>query len=181
MPYVRVNDIQMYYELEGEGEPLALIVGLGTDISEWDVIIRWLANKYQVLAFDNRGAGRTDKPDIPYSIEMMAEDTAGLMQALGMKQARVLGISMGGRIALTLALRYPERVKKLVLVSTSARSIKNWRRHFYGILSVCWLLSTSVLKKTSRYKLFLSSRPSSSSMQRKRNARKKYGLAQYLG
>ena len=135
MPYVRVNDIQMYYELQGEGEPLALIVGLGTDISEWDVIIRWLANKYQVLAFDNRGAGRTDKPDIPYSIEMMAEDTAGLMQALGMKQAHVLGISMGGRTALTLALRYPERVKKLVLVSTSARILKNWRRHFYGILS----------------------------------------------
>jgi 3-oxoadipate enol-lactonase len=65
MPYVRVNDIQMYYELRGDGEPLALIVGLGTDISEWDVIIRWLTNKYQVLAFDNRGAGRTDKPDIP--------------------------------------------------------------------------------------------------------------------
>jgi 3-oxoadipate enol-lactonase len=65
MPYVRVNDIQMYYELQGDGEPLTLIVGLGTDISEWDVIIRWLANKYQVLAFDNRGAGRTDKPDIP--------------------------------------------------------------------------------------------------------------------
>jgi 3-oxoadipate enol-lactonase len=135
MPYVRVNDIQMYYELRGDGEPLALIVGLGTDISEWDVIICWLTNKYQVLAFENRGAGRTDKPDIPYSIEMMAEDTAELMQALGMKQAHVLGISMGGRIALTLALRYPERVKKLVLVSTSARIIKNWRRHFYGILS----------------------------------------------
>ena len=72
-----------------------VILGLGTDVSEWDGIIRWLAEKYKVLAFDNRGAGRTDKPDIPYSIEMMAEDTAGLMQALGMKQAHVLGISMG--------------------------------------------------------------------------------------
>jgi 3-oxoadipate enol-lactonase len=106
MPYVRVNDIQVYYELQGDGEPLALIVGLGTGISEWDVIIRWLANKYQVLAFDNRGAGRTDKPDIPYSIEMMAEDTAGLIQALGIKQARVLGISMEGRIALQTAIRF---------------------------------------------------------------------------
>jgi 3-oxoadipate enol-lactonase len=135
MPYVKVNDIQMYYEMHGDGEPLVVILGLGTDVSEWDGIIRWLTEKYKVLAFDNRGAGRTDKPDIPYSIEMMADDTAGLMQALGMKQANVLGISLGGRIALELALRDAPSVKKLLLVSTSARSIRNWRRHFYGILS----------------------------------------------
>ncbi len=135
MPYVKVNDIQMYYEIHGDGEPLVLTVGLGTGISEWDGIIRWLAEKYQVLAFDDRGAGRTDKPDTPYSIEMMAHDTAGLMQTLGIQQAHILGISMGGRIALALALRHPKSVKKLVLVSTSARSIKNWRRYFFGILS----------------------------------------------
>src|SRR5256712_1396983 len=135
MPSVKVNDIQMYYEIHGDGEPLVLIVGLGTDISEWEGIIRGLAKKYKVLAFDNRGAGRTDKPDTPYSIEMMAHDTAGLMQTLGIQQAHILGISMGGRIALALALRHPKSVKKLVLVSTSARSIKNWRRYFFGILS----------------------------------------------
>src|SRR5437764_634277 len=135
MPYIKVNDIRMYYEIHGDGEPLVLIVGLATDISEWEGIIGWLAKKYQVLAFDNRGAGRTDKPDTPYSIEMMADDTAGLMQTLGMERAHLLGISMGGRIALALALRYPERVRRLVLVSTSARSIKNWRRYFFGILS----------------------------------------------
>ena len=125
----------MYYEIHGDGEPMVLIVGLGTDISEWDGIIRWLAQTYKVLAFDNRGAGRTDKPDTPYSIEMMAEDTAGLMQTLGIHQAHLLGISMGGRIALALAFLHSERVKKLVLVSTSARSIKNWRRYFFGMLS----------------------------------------------
>ncbi|MFL5656084.1 MAG: alpha/beta fold hydrolase [Ktedonobacteraceae bacterium] len=135
MPYIKVNDIQMYYEIHGDGEPLVLIVGLGTDISEWDGIIHWLAQKYKVLAFDNRGAGRTDKPDTHYSIEMMANDTAGLMQALGIQQAYILGISMGGRIALALALQHPKSVKKLVLVSTSARSIKNWRSHFFSMLS----------------------------------------------
>ena len=71
MPYIKVNDIQMYYEIHGDGEPLVLIVGLGTDISEWDGIIRWLAQKYKVLAFDNRGAGRTDKPDTQYSLECL--------------------------------------------------------------------------------------------------------------
>jgi 3-oxoadipate enol-lactonase len=135
MPYIKVNDIHMYYEVYGDGEPLLLIVGLATDISEWEGIIRWLSQKYQVLAFDNRGAGRTDKPDTPYSIEMMADDTVGLMQALGIQQAHILGISMGGRIALALALQHPKSVKKLVLVSTSARSIKNWRRYFFGMLS----------------------------------------------
>ncbi len=135
MPYVKVNDINMYYEIHGDGEPLVLIVGLGTDISEWDGIIRWLAQKYKVVAFDNRGAGRTDKPDTSYSIETMAHDTAELMQTLGIQLAHLLGISMGGRIALALALRYPTSVKKLVLVSTSARSIKNWRRYFFGMLS----------------------------------------------
>src|SRR6266700_2919026 len=100
MPYLKIDDIQMYYEIHGDGEPLLLIVGLGTDISEWDGIIRWLAQKYQVLAFDNRGAGRTDKPDVPYSIEMMADDTAELMKALAIERASLLGISMGGKIAL---------------------------------------------------------------------------------
>jgi 3-oxoadipate enol-lactonase len=135
MPYVKVNDIQMYYEIHGDGEPLVLIVGLGTDISEWDGIIGWLAKTYRIVAFDNRGAGRTDKPDTPYSIEMMADDTARLMQTLGIQQTHILGISMGGRIALALALQHPKSVKKLVLVSTSARSIKNWRRYFFGMLS----------------------------------------------
>jgi pimeloyl-ACP methyl ester carboxylesterase len=125
----------MYYEIHGEGEPLVLILGLGTDISEWGGIIRWLAEKFQVLAFDNRGVGRTDKPDIAYAIEMMADDTADLMQTIGIQRAHIVGISLGGRIALALSLRHVERVKKLVLVSTSARSVKNWRRRFYGLLS----------------------------------------------
>src|SRR6266516_5862385 len=135
MPYVRVNDIQMYYEMHGDGEPLVVILGLGTDVSEWDGIIRWLANKYRVLAFDNRGAGRTDKPDIPYSIEMMADDTEKLMRVLGIERANILGVSMGGRIALALALQSPTSVKKLVLVLTSARIIKSWRRILYSVLS----------------------------------------------
>ena len=70
MPTEHVNDIQMYYEIHGEGEPLVLISGLGTDISEWGDLILWLAQQYRVIVPDNRGAGRTDKPDRPYSIEV---------------------------------------------------------------------------------------------------------------
>lgn len=81
MPTVQVNDMQMYDELHGEGEPLALLVGLGADISEWRGIIGWLATRYRVIALDNRGAGRTDIPDQPYTMELMADDTAKLVQA----------------------------------------------------------------------------------------------------
>lgn len=136
MPTVQVNDIQMYYELRGEGQPLVLILGLAIDVSEVEPIIRWFAERYRVLAFDNRGAGRTDKPDIPYSIEMMANDTIGLMNAVGIERANILGISLGGRIALTLTLAHPERVAKLALVSTSARVLpRGWRFRALGLLS----------------------------------------------
>ncbi|HEV2582774.1 MAG TPA: alpha/beta hydrolase, partial [Ktedonobacteraceae bacterium] len=83
-----------------------------------------LAECYTVVAFDNRGVGQSDKPDIPYTIEMMAEDTAGLLNALGVEQAHLLGTSMGGRIAVALALQHPRLVKSLILVSTMMKSLK---------------------------------------------------------
>ncbi len=95
-----------------------------------------LSESYKVLAFDNRGAGRSDKPDIPYSIEVMADDTAKLMEACGIKQANVLGIiSMGGRIALALALQHPGTVKRLILASTGCRAVKTGRFKFLNALS----------------------------------------------
>jgi pimeloyl-ACP methyl ester carboxylesterase len=117
---VQVADIAVYYEIHGTGTPLVLIDGLGADTTLHKAIIEALAHRHQVLAFDNRGAGRTDKPDAAYTIAMMAHDTVGLMDALSIGRAHILGISMGGRIALELALSHPNRVDKLILVSTSA-------------------------------------------------------------
>jgi 3-oxoadipate enol-lactonase len=121
MPTVLVNGIHLYYEVHGQGEPLVIIGGLSIDISEYPLMIKDLASDFQVIAFDNRGAGRTDKPDSPYSIEMMADDTEGLLTSLGISQAHVLGFSMGGRIAIDFTLKHPEQVKSLILVSTGAR------------------------------------------------------------
>jgi 3-oxoadipate enol-lactonase len=120
MPTARVNGITMYYEQHGAGEPLLLINGLGANITLLAPTIAWFERSHRVVAFDNRGAGRTDKPDAPYTIELMARDTAALMDVLNLDRASVLGISMGGRIALELALTCPGRVSSLVLVSTSA-------------------------------------------------------------
>lgn len=122
MPTARVNDIEIYYELHGSGEPLVLIPGLGSDVRLLEDYVGSLATDRQVLAFDPRGAGRTDKPDAPYSLGTMADDAAGLMEATGMGSAHILGFSLGGRIALDLALHHPARVRSLVLVSSSART-----------------------------------------------------------
>jgi len=127
MPTIEANKIHIYYEVRGTGEPLVLIAGLATDLTQYETMITELSRRNHIIAFDNRGAGRTDKPDVPYSIEMMADDTAGLLRALGTERAHVLGISMGGRIALALTLRYPTLVKSLILVSTSATRPKTWR------------------------------------------------------
>ena len=115
MPAVKVNDINMYYEIHGEGKPLIFIQGLGTEISSASFFTAELAKKYSVITFDNRGTGRTDKPDTHYSIEMMAEDTRGLMDALGIKNAYFMGGSMGACILQVIAAKYPERVNSMVL------------------------------------------------------------------
>jgi 3-oxoadipate enol-lactonase len=143
MPMIAVNDINMHYEIHGEGEPLVLIAGLATDVTAYERLIAALSQRYRVIAFDDRGVGRTDKPDIPYTIDMMAEDTAGLLSALGIGPAHVLGVSMGGRIAVALALRHPELVKSLILVSTFVKRIPTtWRRRLIGVWLTLPLLRT---------------------------------------
>jgi pimeloyl-ACP methyl ester carboxylesterase len=118
MPMLEVNGIDIYYETDGQGDPLVLIMGLRRNAEWWYCQISTLSRHFRVLAFDNRGAGRSDKPGMEYSIRLFADDTAGLMDALDMKQAHVLGISMGGYIAQELALNYPEKIKSLILGCT---------------------------------------------------------------
>lgn len=119
MPKVKVNDLNMYYEIHGEGYPFLMIRGLSSDVYRWPLrLIKEMSKSFKVVLFDNRGAGRTDKPDIEYSIKMMAEDTTGLMRCLNIENAHVLGYSMGGSIAQEISLSFPEKVKKLILCST---------------------------------------------------------------
>lgn len=135
MPTMQVNDLTMYYELHGDGPVLVLINGFGADISMIGGLIRSLSQHFTVIAFDNRGAGRTDKPDIPYTIPMMAEDTAGLMSSLKLGPTVVLGVSMGGRIAMTLACEHPDLVSRLILASTAARRHRSLPEQASNLLS----------------------------------------------
>ena len=118
MSKITVGDVTLYCEVHGDGEPLVLIMGLGGDITRWFRTLPLLAREYRVTAFDNRGAGRSDKPDVPYSMEMMADDIAGLLDALDIPTTHVFGVSMGGMIAQHFALRHPERTISLMLGCT---------------------------------------------------------------
>ena len=119
MPTVRANGIDIYYEVQGEGRPLVLIAGLSYTHWQWHRMAPELARHVQVILFDNRGVGQTEKPPGPYSAEMMAEDTAGLLEALGIERAAVMGHSMGGFVAQALALSRPQMVDALILASTN--------------------------------------------------------------
>jgi len=121
MPRVRVRDIEMFYVEAGTGDPLVLVMGFGGDHLAWGLQLPAFAARHRVIAFDNRGVGQTDVPDAPYTTAMMADDTVGLMDALGIERAHVCGVSMGGMIAQEIALRHPGRVRTLQLHATLAR------------------------------------------------------------
>ena len=121
MPTVRVGDIEMFYQDVGDGEPLVLIMGFGGDTTAWVFQIPDFSARHRVIAFDNRGVGQSDAPDHPYTTRMMADDALGLMDALGVDSAHVIGVSMGGMIAQELALARPDRVRSLHLACTFAR------------------------------------------------------------
>ena len=117
MPKLHANGIELYYEERGAGEPLILIMGLGADGSLWEEHVRIYAQHFRCIIPDNRGAGRSAKPEGPYTTALMAADMLGLMDALHIERAHVSGISMGGCIAQEMALQAPGRVRSLTLIS----------------------------------------------------------------
>ncbi len=121
MPKASVNGLSIDYIVEGQGEPLFLIMGFAGPKILWLSQRRAFRKHYQVVIYDNRGAGRSSKPPGPYTMQMMADDAVGLMDHLGIERAHVLGASMGGMIAQHIALSYPDRVRKLILACTFAR------------------------------------------------------------
>ncbi len=129
--FVEVNGIRCFYQLTGEGDQVVVLIhALGTDHRMWDRQVEALKPHFRVLRYDVRGHGQTDKPPGPYSLELFARDLAALLDALGIAAAHLVGLSMGGMIAQTFALSYPERVKSLVLADTSSRYPPESRRQF---------------------------------------------------
>lgn len=121
MPYADSNGIQIYYEERGSGDPLLLIMGITAPGSVWEDHASYWENHFRCIQVDNRGVGRSDKPEPPYTMAQMADDYAGLLDTLDITRARVVGVSMGSPIAQQLALRHPDKVSCMVQMCPWAR------------------------------------------------------------
>jgi 3-oxoadipate enol-lactonase len=120
MPTASLNGLNFHFERAGSGPPLLFISGTGGDLRvQPNVFASPLAKAFDLVAYDQRGLGRTDKPDVPYSMAQYADDADALLDSVGWDQAAVIGVSFGGMVAQELVLRHPQKVKRLVLACTS--------------------------------------------------------------
>ena len=120
MPIAMNQGTRIYWDEQGEGDPVLLIMGLGWASPLWHRSRPVLSARYRTIVFDNRGVGRSDVPAGPYPIALMAADAAAVLDAAGVESAHLFGVSMGGMIAQEFALTYPERVRSLILGCTAA-------------------------------------------------------------
>ena len=116
MPTIDIDGVNLHYDIEGEGPPLLLIAGLGANASAWATIRPRLTAEFTCITFDNRGVGRSDAPPGPYTIEQMADDTAGLIRRLGFDQVMAVGWSLGGSVLQALLIRNGDLISKAVLL-----------------------------------------------------------------
>ncbi len=124
MPYVESAGARIYWEEHGSGDPVLLIMGMTLTIEMWHRTLPRLARRYRTIVFDNRGVGRSGAPPGSYSIPKMAEDAAAVLDAAGVATAHVIGASMGGMVAQEFALRWPARVRSLVLACTTCGGLR---------------------------------------------------------
>jgi 3-oxoadipate enol-lactonase len=129
MPRVLLGDLNLYYEVHGEGQSLVLLHGLGSSTRDWQLQLDDFAQHYQVVVLDLRGYGQTDHPPGPYSIRQMSEDVIALVDYLEISSFHLLGYSMGGAVALQLAVDYANRVDNLLVVNSLPSFIPaEWRQ-----------------------------------------------------
>jgi pimeloyl-ACP methyl ester carboxylesterase len=119
VPRISVNCLQLYYEIEGDGEPVVLIPGFAAGRWIWFRQIGDLSRQFRVITFDPRGVSGSDKPEGSQTIGLLADDVAHLLQTIGVESAHVVGASFGGFVAQEFALKYPSMTRKLVLCCTS--------------------------------------------------------------
>ena len=130
MPFVHVADgTRIHYEVTGRpgATPILMIQGLGASKNAWNLQRIAMATRFRSISLDNRGAGRSDKPTQPFTLEQMADDAIAILDAAGVETAHVVGASMGGVISQIIAVKYPHRVRSLILVCTACRN-HPWRQ-----------------------------------------------------
>jgi len=155
MSYLSLKDINLYYQTRGQGPPLLMIMGMSANVDWWpETLLSMLEKKNTLILFDNRGAGRTSGSTWLYSINEFADDALALLDALEIKQTAVFGVSMGGMIAQTLTLRYPERVSHLILGCTAC-SLNGLNQLSLESLFYAWLYGLGSLTQPEKWLLRL--------------------------
>lgn len=165
---VRTNGQELFYEIHGEGPPLVLLMGIGYDSSLWTLQqVPVLCTQFRLVLLDNRDAGRSSRADHPYTIADMADDVAGLLDALDIHRTHLLGLSMGSMIGMEFALRHADRLDRLVLAGPGAAparsavdpiSIWNWVKtndpsgEVFGGQQLTWLFSSAFLRNQQAVK-----------------------------
>ena len=117
--FTNVNGVNICYEIFGDGDPVLLVHGFGAKKETWIAQTEPLAKHFRVIRFDNRGAGKSDRPDGPYTMEVFADDIAGLIDYIKIDKVHIIGWSLGGMIVQNFVLKYPKRVNKVVLINTN--------------------------------------------------------------
>lgn len=150
-----VNGNSFHIEIAGRGTPLLLIMGLGAPGDKWSRNVEVYKHYFKCITFDNRGAGRSSKPQAEvYSISEMAEDALGIMDALNIETAHINGVSMGGAIAQVLAIEHPSRVKSLILTSTYASVSTSFRRAIEALRDSIDILDKRTFKRLNQWMTF---------------------------
>lgn len=150
-----VNGLQFHVEVTGQGAPLVMIMGLGAPGEKWRPNIEEYRKHFQCITIDNRGAGRSDKPDVPaYSTDEMAQDVLGILDALSIEKAHFNGVSMGGAIAQKLAARHPQRVQSVILTSTFASVGNVFRRAIETLRDSVDQLDKTTFKRLNQWMTF---------------------------
>jgi 3-oxoadipate enol-lactonase len=121
MSFAEINEIKICYEISGEGYPVILIHGFGSKKESWNAQVGAFSKYFRVIRLDNRGAGKSDRPDEPLTMDIIVEDIKGLMDFLQIEKAHIIGWSLGGTIVACFVLKYPERVSKVVLINAVFR------------------------------------------------------------
>lgn len=177
MPFLKVNDAQIYYESHGSGSPLVLIAGYACDHTFWTGMLHDLAERFQVIIFDNRAVGQTKDGGADITLDMLVDDTMGLIKQLGIERPHVTGHSMGGGIAQLIATKYPNDIAKLIIMNSAAKinvramaaleDMLNLRKQNVDLdvlIETCmpWFFSSSYLSKPdniAKFKKILMSNP----------------------
>lgn len=161
MPIVRVGRRRFFYERSGSGDPVLFISGLGSGHSAWNNVVAELHDSFDCITFDNRGAGRSSKPRSGYGMPDLLQDSLGVLDALAIPSAHVVGQSMGGMVGQMMAAHHPNRVRRLVLVSSLATSYpllchilrarrllrRRLKPYEYALVSSAWFLSDQAISR----------------------------------